>query len=577
MLKIKKLLLSVALIAPFAMEATPVSPKTETAKAASSSSSSCSKDCSSISKNLWQPHAFSNYASQEILIMKGLDLDATENSWLNRVGFASEYMQSFDNKNCHGLGAMPFWSGTNTMTIGQGDGKADLDAYQFGMGDVKVDENGIAGTITLAPKVQHVGAELLWFNMQNKKHGAYFKVKAPLGAMIIDSNLCETPIELKDTPLVNNGTTSRNAYFLPTLRFQSLSDALHGGTNQYDPLYSYGKIADCKQTVIRLGDITVALGVNLLAKEDKQFAIGAKFSCPTGNVPQAIYMLEPIFGRAGHWGVGGEMFGQYTYNFDSNDCDKERSVRLWYQGEIMHLFSGRKPNWRSFDLAGNGNGSKYLLLQHYINDVKDETGTKFVADSLVIPAINVTTLPVKTSFDIEGNFALSVDFRRDNWNLAVMGEFWGRTKESLSIDCCVNDDRNNFSVDYNLNNYAVLGRQTMQIAASTTTTTTWAQPNATINTAAPAWLETTTPTNTDIVNGALAANRISANYNTALNVCGAAAKSIYTGKVLGELGYTWRDNCHVPNLSIFGGAELARSNNSWPKLWSVGLQGSLQF
>ena len=92
---------------------------------AGDSDASCNSNCdSSISQNLWQPHAFSNYALQDILILQGLDYSEQESNWVNRFGFVTEYMQNFG-KGCQGLGAMPFWSGTNTMTIGNHDGKAD--------------------------------------------------------------------------------------------------------------------------------------------------------------------------------------------------------------------------------------------------------------------------------------------------------------------------------------------------------------------------------------------------------------------------------------------------------------------
>ena len=72
-------------------------------------------------------------------------------------------------------------------------------------------------------------------------------------------------------------------------------------------------------------------------------------------------------------------------------------------------------------------------------------------------------------------------------------------------------------------------------------------------------------------------NRISADYNVALDICGAAAHRIFTGKVLAECGYMWADNVYLPHISVFAGAELAGKKNHTGNLWSVGLQGSLQF
>lgn len=531
---------------------------------------SCSNDCSAISKNLWQPHAFSNYASREILIMKGLDVDATDSCWLNRIGFATEYMQSFNNNSCSGLGAMPFWSGTNTMTIGNNNGKADLDAYQFGMGNViTAGDTGIAGSITLSPKVQHVGTEFLWYGMQNNnKPGAYAKVKIPLGAMMITSNICQSPIEESQEPI--------NDYFLPpVLYYPTLGSALQGGTFMQAPLYSYGLLACNKQTVIRFGDITAALGANFVATEKGHFGVGFKVSCPTGNAPQATYMLEPIFGRAGHWGVGGEFSGHYHYDMDRS-CGVDY-VSVWVQGEIMHLFNGR-TSMRSFDLKQNGKGSKYLLLQHFRYTFATPPAADYYSADFTIPAINVTTLPVNSSFGIEGNFAVMLDFVRDDWNLSIGGDFWARSAENLSVACCtpLTFGAYNQSVDYNLNNYAVLGRQKINIHNQSANTSVWVQPSAKINDSLDVY-DGIGAIPEGLVNGAIPANRLSSDYSESLDICGAAAKRIFTGKILAELGYTWSECKNIPHISIFGGAELAADNNSWPNLWSAGIQASLQF
>lgn len=555
-----------------------------------SGSGSCSNDCNPISKNLWQPHAFSNYGLQEILIMKGLDIDASEGDWLHRFGFATEYMQNFSNNACNGLGAMPFWSGTNTMTIGNNDGKADLDAYQFGMGNVVVNENGVGGTITLSPNVQHVGTEFLLFGMQEKKEcglGIYYKIKAPLGAMMITSNTCHSALDVcpggftAGTYDCDPNSKQINGYFLPPMfYYPTLTAALQGGTYLNAPLYNYGQLACQKETVIRFGDLTLALGATFVAKENSLLAVGAKVSCPTGNVPTAAYILEPIFGKAGHWGVGAETFGHYSWDMDRR-CGADK-VNVWFQGEVMHLFNGR-TGFRSFDLKANGKGSKYLLLQHFRYYFGQGEDPDFWSPDVVQPAINVTTLPVVSSFGVEGNFAVMVDYIRDNWNLSLGGEFWGRSAESLSVLCCAPKTFGGFlndSIDFNLNNYAPIGRQVMN-NAGTDVSTVYVEPLARINESLPQY--SFVPRGgagevpTGLVNGLLPENRIPSDYNSALDICGAAADSIFTGKVLAELGYTWKEHCYVPNLSLFGGVEFAKSGSNWPRLWSVGLQGSLQF
>ncbi|MBI2352740.1 hypothetical protein HYV11_00675 [Candidatus Dependentiae bacterium] len=531
-------------------------------------SDNCSSDdgCSAMSNNLWQPHAFSNYASREILVMKGLDVDKEKKDWVSRFGLTSEYMQNFRNL-CTGLGALPFWSGTNTMTIGDNSGEFDIDTYQFGMGDVKkIDGVVQSGTISLSPTIQQMGTELLWWLQQHDdKPGVYFKLKVPLGAMRVTNKLCEQPATLTGEN-VYTGLNNR-VLIAPPAFYPTLSDAFAGGIETQDPLFAYGRISCCTNTAVRFGDLTLVLGGNFVANENGHAGIGFKVSCPTGNVPTAQYVLEPIFGRAGHWGAGAEFYGHYKKYTNSDDS---RYWTFWVQAELMHLFSGRRPSWRSFDLKANGPGSKYLMVQHYIYG----GNTTLTTPSHLHPAINITTMPVFSTFEMEGNCAMMFDYHWDNFNIGLAGEFWGRTKESLAIDVCkAHQDRDNRLEDFELNNYAVVGRQIGQIG---TNAPTWCEPLARINKSQDRFFGTTDAPK-GIVDATLAENRIPSDFDEALDICGAAAPRVFTGKLLGELGYTWSDRKSVPHVSLFGAVELAGSDERAANLWSVGVQGSLQF
>lgn len=553
----------------------------------------CAKDCEDPkSQNLWQPHAFSNYASREILLMKDIDLDV-DKEWVTRFGFATEYMQSFNNDSCNGLGALPFWSGTNKMTIGDNSGDYDLDAYQFGMGNLLLnDDEAIvkSGSITLAPNIQHVGTEFMWYLVQNQdKPGLYAKLKLPIGAMIVNTKLCEDPAVLAGTnaywvegvgtpPIISTGI----AGFPPALYYTSLTEALAGGTSQQHPVYKYGKFNCCNHTTIRLGDMTAAMGANFVVNDKGHFGVGIKVSAPTGNVPTAEYALEPIFGRAGHWGLGGEITGHYKHCMEKEGC----YWTAWVQGEVMHLFQGRRPSYRSFDLLANGAGSKYLLLQHYtyngagtafvpgIRSV-EQTGAVYVAGDYQ-PAINLTTLPVKSTFSLEGNFAFMFDFHHNNMNFALGGEFWGRSKECLKIDTC-NIPSDCCGTDYNLNDWAVVGRQIGGIQVDDDVFRYWCEPAAKINESLALYTGAADARPEGIQDATVAANRIPAAFDEALDIAGAAAHRVFTGKVLAELGYTWTDHKYVPHVGVFGGAEFAATSSRFPRLWSVGIVGTVQY
>jgi hypothetical protein len=579
-------------------------------------SSSCNTPCS-ISKNFWMPRAFVSYQEHDLYQMQHTHAYKSERK-LN-FSFITEYMQNFGQKcnSCKNLGSLPFWSGTNSLTVGRNDGRAQLDAYQLDMGNVAVDENGIAGTITLNPRVQHVGTDMSIYWVQHaEKHGFYFRMHAPLVALSITPNLSMNPVidsskELGFTQTSTGGSTYDYQfidYSVPERRPANIVNAFYGGEANKNVLagsitkaiqFDFGRVSSGKQTAIRLGDITATFGYNVFANEKGFAGIGFKFSCPTGNVPTAIYMLEPIVGRAGLWGVGAEVCASYQVWQDSLE---DRRLTFSLEGEVLHLFSGRTPNMRSFDLKQNGPGSKYLLLQHYVAAYASSSPDVTVSQGGAVnpnyeiffplkirPAINVTTLPVISKFSAEGSVAMMLDFVSHNWNTSLGGEFWGRANEKLCID-----KRNSVALSLsNLNHFAVVGRQvsTYHVPGNTTTpngTNVYAyfcEPLARINKSQdPVKLAgvlpgLTAPTELPegIADGRLVENRIPENYKEALDIEGAAASRALTGKIFGQVGYTFKDHCYIPTIALIGGAEFTGKTNSAIQLWSIGLQAALNF
>lgn len=586
----------------------------------------CSTSCNDLpcskSKNFWAARPFSSYASREITLEKTVfQTESAREEWNGTFSFATEYMQNFGGKscNCKNLGSMPFWGQTatttctNSMTIGNNVNPdyVDVDAWNFGLGNLdNADANGVSGTITLNPKITHVGTDfMLYFVHKKDEPGLYFKIHAPLGAMTINPQLCETGDSIIDVNSFSQTTTGSVAITYNTTypslhnRYQSMSSAFAGGLvaedvlngHNLDQLYlNYGKISPCKQTVIALADLSVVLGVNVAANEKGFLGIGFKATCPTGNVPNANYMLEPVFGRGGLWGVGADVMGHYKA-WESEDGEKY--LDIWMQGDVLHLMPGRTPSMRTFDLALNGKGSKYSLLQYFKYNPDGTTTADFLTQ-----AANITTLPVYSKFAVEGAFALMADYHHNDWNFAISGEFWGRSKECLSINTCATMAQNR----HNLNDFGVVGRQASAFNVLTNAGATvpgtiglvqsvvpLVQPAAKINSAE----NTITlvggsgalPTfpaanangsygaNSNLFDGRVAANRIPEDVAVALDICGAAAARAFTGKVFSQLGYTWNEARYTPNISFIGGAEFTSNTNNSVQFWSAGLQGSINF
>ena len=574
---------------------------------------SCYTPCST-SKNTWLPRSFVSYAYRDIsqaLYTYGTDFGDIGHHI--DVSLFSEYMQNFGGKcgSCKNLGAMPFWSGTNTLTIGNNDGKADLDGYQLGLGNIVTNADGIGGVIRLNPEVQSFGTDIMMYYVRSKEErGFYFKVHAPLAALIVTPNLKELMVAESDNSVSFSQTTANPGssnityefyeYPSPLRRAATVSDVFFGGSassslNGNEPMPIHlrrGRISPCKQTIIRFGDITTSVGYNAYMSEKGYFGLGFKVSLPTGNVPNAVYMLEPIVGRAGAWGVGGEICGSYKV---WENADQSKNVTVSIQGEALHLTPGRTPNFRTFDLKQNGPGSKYLLVQNYVAAYDTTQGAPVASQTItpqrLHPAVNITTLPVISKIAVEGNFALSFDFNCHDWNASLGGEFWGRSKEKLQIDITS-------AVDQrlpNLNDYAVVGRQVSAyningeafstVAPFNPINTYYCEPLARINKSqSPVQLvgsvpNVTAPTSlpTGIADARIPANRIPADLCEALDIAGAQASRAFTGKLFGQAGYTWTERCYMPSLAVIGGVEFTGQTNNAVQMWSVGLQGSLNF
>lgn len=586
----------------------------------------CVKKCDtkcSTSKNFWYPRSFSSYQYHDLFQMKHTHPSEKRDGKLN-ISFLTEYMQNFGQKcdSCKNLGAMPFWSGTNQLTIGNNDGRADLDAYQLGLGNVKVDENGIAGVIQLNPHVQIIGTDMMMYWVQkSEKHGLYFRLHAPVGGIRIAPRLTEPQVAEPDdrvsfTQIPSGGLPAFEYQFLdypvPVRRYQSVSEAFYGGeicTGQFDGslgkrlrLY-FGRIAPDTQAIIRLADIAATLGYNVYVDENGWAGLGFKVSFPTGNVPQAFYMLEPIFGRAGLWGVGGEVTALYQC-WENKAGNRRLTFSL--QGEVEHLMHGRTPSMRSFDLKRNGKGSKYLLVQNYKATYASLSPDPAVSGSgLVNPntevfsplyidsAVNITTLPVFSNFSVEGAVAVMLDFAWNNWNFALGGEFWGRSRETLNIDMASAVDRGY----ENLNHFAVLGRQISSYHVPGNTLggipnvdiyTYLCEPLATIGKSQDAAIlsgvyptvqaPVTLPKG--IKDARLAENRIPAQLSEALDIAGAEVSHAVTGKLFTHFGYNWADyNYHnySPSVALVAGVEFTNNTDNVIQLWSIGFQASLNF
>jgi len=519
-----------------------------------------SADTLTISKNFFQPRAFSANLAREMLMegSKHRDSDGWYGEFSATAAYQRNWTQDVEATNtsasleANGLGVFPFWSGTNVMTVGTNASSSSLDAYQFGLGNVTAN-----GSIALNPIVYQAGADFMFVVGSSANEPCFFaKIKAPVGVYNINPQLTE--VAAVAAPYAQGAlsvTTSTATVADPALTMtQAFAGNQPGGQTaqgNFIPM-QYGLIDGDQSTGAKFGDIEMTVGYRFVSNDDNSFSVALRAAAPTGGQAQGVYMMEPIFGRGGNWGLGGYVDGHVKMWEGNND----NSLQFKLMANAMHLFNA--DTVRSYDLTANGNGSKYLLVANYANNAYQGS---------IQNLINVSTLASTSSFGVEGDAAISFAYVARGWTLDLGYEFWGRSAETLEITGAFAN-----------NTYAVLGRQGVATAPAGINMNA-CQPLAHINLAAANSNlvqngSTIAVNQTDVVNATLAGNTIQlAN----LNVEAAEQDTALTSKVFTKVTYEWIDSDYRPHLGVMGEFEISTSNNNALPQWGVSLVGGVSF
>ncbi len=512
----------------------------------------------SISKNLFLQRAFSANTSRELL-MEGHVTATDFDGFYSLFSATGAYQRAWDQSNNQGIGAFPFWSGTNVMTVGTNSSLSDLDAYQFGLGTVTT-----PGSIQLNPIVYQGGSDfLLYCGASINDPGLFFKIKAPLAVIGFNPQLTEVPatpalnypagaLQVSTSP-INDPATSMSQAFRGYLL-----DGQNSNGSDFLPM-QFGLIDGIQKSGVQFGDIEMTLGYNFVCNEDYVFGIGLRASAPSANKPNGVYLLQPMLGRGGSWGIGGYIDGKATLWQNHTN----QSLHVNVMSTILHLIT-TKNTIRSYDLIANGPGSKYLLVADYNGGVYQE---------VIQNLINLSTLDSSSSFSAEGDVTISLSYISNGWAADFGYNFWGRTGETLTI-----------TGQFPENRYAVLGNQGVGQGALVPTpapgvNSNACQPLAQINLSAPASTtvvtQTTVTAQDSVVLATYAANRISG--NSALNTTAAQQAGASTSKLFAKGSYSWLDSHFSPHLGIAGEFEISTAANNALPQWSVALIGGVYF
>jgi len=192
----------------------------------------------------------------------------------------------------------------------------------------------------------------------------------------------------------------------------------------------FGKFPVCPLNKTMLADIHMTLGWNHV-KNCYHIGTSIQAVFPTGTRPNACYFFEPIIGNGKHYELGLGISGSWI--FWQSDIHENRYLGLWAEATCKHLF--KTCQRRSFDFCGKPN-SRYMLIQEFGQADGNLMGNTKTATyqykSNLIPAINLTSLIVKSDIKLQADIVFKLGYVKDNWSFDIGYNFWARTGECFS-------------------------------------------------------------------------------------------------------------------------------------------------
>jgi hypothetical protein len=322
--------------------------------------------------------------------------------------------------------------------------------------DMLADYFGMSTTAETAlcfnPHMSNFTTDFYWYtSLDQLCHGLYISARFPIERAVWDIN----PNEIVTTsgqpdvagymgPLaIPVGDTegmlgTRVSDYLKGKRYSGVGDVTPFIFGDFHEPLAYGKIIG-RQTMTRVADIVLTLGYNAIQKDRLDGAFFIRGLIHTGNSSKAEFLFEPTIGNGGHWELG----GGYNLRFDAwSSDDASRSLAFCFDGFISHLFAS--DQMRSFDFKNHGKGSRYMLMTQLGSPSQNlflgsDTGAAapYQYEGRILPAINETTLHIKTDFAVQADLLFSAlyDYNATSlevgYNLFVRSEERGHCREKF--------------------------------------------------------------------------------------------------------------------------------------------------
>jgi hypothetical protein len=188
-----------------------------------------------------------------------------------------------------------------------------------------------------------------------------------------------------------------------------------------NPDWTGGKFSPHRLKKAGFDDIQLKLGYDVFFGDGDHNHYGAYVvgGFPTGDFADSLVVFEPTVGST-NWSVGAGVNGDYTF------LDYDVHVLTWMI-DIKYIYVFRAKERRSADLCQNGDWSRYLQLTT-------------AAPPVVVPAINVLTLPMEVTprhiFDVW----MAFNYHYCAYDIEVGYAFWVRSAEKVGLSCLCPDD-----------------------------------------------------------------------------------------------------------------------------------------
>ncbi len=270
----------------------------------------------------------------------------------------------------------------------QEDGSGDIDSLWFQT--ISSDPTFYSSTLSFEPIRRTYGA--LFF----------FEVKLPRDFRLsVNTALvtAQNDMRISERNIENTGTAA----------YLTITESLASSTRKY------GKVCG-KHTKTSLDDIQVKLLKNVCTTDDYSWDLYGLLGIPTGSGTKAVQLFEPLVGSK-HAQIG---FGSYYFH-NLYACE---SSALSFLSEIKWRYAFSGKNRRVFDLAENGQWSRYMLL---VNEAA-KSDAFFASNNLAFET-NVTP---RNSLDIY----LALHGEKCSFNYELGYDFWFRNRERTSLNKC---------------------------------------------------------------------------------------------------------------------------------------------